>query len=243
MRCKTFRPPGLLLQLARDRGAKAVAWVRLPQGALGTFNVDVAGLQAREAMMGVVEMSSRSSLSSWGPASGVWPLVALILFQGLCALVFFVDVAMELGPQPWSAVFRPENLSEIAATVGLALGLVFEGFVLARLLKRQARMQESLTAAATALSDLMLTYFDIWGLTPTEQDVAAFTIKGCSIAEIAVLRGSAEGTIKTHLNAIYRKSGVSGRAQLVSVLVDDLLQTPLIAPPSAMPQRRAAVAG
>ena len=89
-------------------------------------------------------------------------------------------------------------------------------------------MQHSLNVAAGALSDLMTSYFVSWGLTPTEQDVAAFTIKGFSIAEIAELRGSAEGTIKTHLNAIYRKSGVSGRAQLVSVLVEDLLHAPLL---------------
>ena len=34
--------------------------------------------------------------------------------------------------------------------------------------------------------------------------------------------------IKTHLNAIYRKSGVAGRSQLVSVLVEDLFQAPLL---------------
>ena len=62
-----------------------------------------------------------------------------------------------------------------------------------------------------------------WGLTPSEADVATFTIKGCSIAEIARLRGSAEGTVKTHLNAIYRKSGLSGRGQLASLLIEDLL--------------------
>jgi DNA-binding CsgD family transcriptional regulator len=49
-----------------------------------------------------------------------------------------------------------------------------------------------------------------------------------SISEIAVLRGSREGTIKAHLNAIYRKAGVSGRSQLVSLLVEDLMQEPLI---------------
>ena len=170
--------------------------------------------------------------------AGVWPLALLILFQAICAAVFLNDVVSDLAPQPWADVVSLANLSEIAATLGLGIGLIFEAFVLVRLLKRQARMQQSLTAAATALSDLMQTYFDTWGLTPTEQDVAAFTIKGCSIAEIAVLRGSAEGTIKTHLNAIYRKSGVTGRAQLVSVLVEDLLQTPLIAPEAAR-QRRA----
>jgi DNA-binding CsgD family transcriptional regulator len=174
------------------------------------------------------------------PFSGVWPLVLLIVFQGLCTVVFLADVVTDLTPKPGVNVFSARNLSEIAAMSGLALGLVFEAYVLVRLMKSQARMQKGLTAAATALSDLMQDYFASWGLTPTEQDVAAFTIKGCSIAEIATLRGSAEGTIKTHLNAIYRKSGVTGRAQLVSVLVDDLLQTPLIGPPATAQPRQAA---
>ena len=41
--------------------------------------------------------------------------------------------------------------------------------------------------------------------------MAWFTIKGLSIAEIARLRGTSEGTVKAHSNAIYRKAGVSGR--------------------------------
>lgn len=172
---------------------------------------------------------------------GFWPLVLLIGFQGLCLLAVFVDLWVELCPQPWSAMVTLVYMSEIAATLGLSLGLVFEVVVLRRLLIHQARLQPSVTAAATALSDLMQTYFQGWKLTPAEQDVAAFTIKGCSIAEIAVLRGSAEGTIKTHLNAIYRKSGVTGRAQLVSVLVDDLLQTPLIERDDGVTARRALV--
>lgn len=32
-----------------------------------------------------------------------------------------------------------------------------------------------------------------------------------------------QGTVKTHLNAIYRKSGLSGRGQLASLLIEDLL--------------------
>jgi DNA-binding NarL/FixJ family response regulator len=34
--------------------------------------------------------------------------------------------------------------------------------------------------------------------------------------------------VKTHLNAIYRKAGVQGRGQLVSVLIEDLLNAPLV---------------
>ena len=82
--------------------------------------------------------------------------------------------------------------------------------------------------AAGALAELMEDYFRQWALTPSEADVAAFTIKGYSIAEIATLRGSAEGTVKTHLNAIYRKAGVQGRGQLVSLLIEDLLNGPLV---------------
>lgn len=59
-------------------------------------------------------------------------------------------------------------------------------------------------------------------------DVARFLIKGCEIAEIARLRGTAEGNVKAHLNAIYRKSGVSGRAALVSLLIENLMEQPLI---------------
>ena len=60
--------------------------------------------------------------------------------------------------------------------------------------------------------------------------MATFAIKGLSNAEIAQMRGSAEGTVKAHLNAIYRKAGVQGRGALLSMLVKDLMQEPLIAP-------------
>jgi DNA-binding CsgD family transcriptional regulator len=95
-------------------------------------------------------------------------------------------------------------------------------------LRRQETMARGLGVAAGALSDLMEGYFRDWGLTSAEQDVAAFTIKGYSIAEIAELRGSAEATVKTHLNAIYRKAGVPGRGQLVSLLIEDLMRAPLM---------------
>jgi DNA-binding CsgD family transcriptional regulator len=159
---------------------------------------------------------------------GVWPVVVLIIVQAICTVIFMVDVVTDMVPQGLAGLTDPANLSEMAASFGLILGLIFETLVLLRLMKRQHRMQQSLTVATGALSDLMEGYFRTWSLTPTEADVAAFTIKGYSIAEIANLRGSAEGTIKTHLNAIYRKSGTAGRAQLVSVLVEDLFRGSLV---------------
>lgn len=162
----------------------------------------------------------------------LWPVVLLMVVQILCSLYFVAELAVELRPMGWTGLAQFASWSEIGATTALILGLLFEGVVLRRMVQQQARMQQSLTVASAALSDLMASYFTLWGLTPTEQDVAAFTIKGFSIPEIARLRGSAEGTIKTHLNAIYRKSGVTGRAQLISVLVEDLFQAPLLDRPA-----------
>lgn len=108
------------------------------------------------------------------------------------------------------------------------MGIAVEAQFLWSLLRRQERTERGLSIASGNLTKVMEDYFESWNLTPTEQDVAAFTLKGLSIAEIAVLRGSREGTIKSHLNAIYRKANVSGRSQLVSLLVEDLMQEPLI---------------
>lgn len=39
--------------------------------------------------------------------------------------------------------------------------------------------------------------------------------------------GSAEGTVKAHSAAVYRKAGVTGRMQLVTLFLDELMEGPL----------------
>ena len=53
--------------------------------------------------------------------------------------------------------------------------------------------------------------------------MAWLSIKGFSTAEIAKIRKTSEGTVKAQGNGIYRKADVTGRTQLLSVLVEDLL--------------------
>jgi DNA-binding CsgD family transcriptional regulator len=71
--------------------------------------------------------------------------------------------------------------------------------------------------------DMLQERFVEWGLTPAEKDVALFSIKGLSLQEIAKLRNTSEGTVKAQTNAIYRKAGVSGRPQLLSLFIEDLI--------------------
>ena len=151
-------------------------------------------------------------------------LPGVILFQCVCTVFFLIDVVSDLEQMDWSMLTDPHMLPEIGATVGLITGIVVLTMYLLRLLRRQAHLERSLGIAQGALAELIEEYFDAWALTPSEADVATFTIKGYSIAEIAELRGSAEATVKTHLNAIYRKAGVTGRSQLVSVLIEDLMR-------------------
>lgn len=151
-------------------------------------------------------------------------LIVLIALQSLCVVLFLTDLAADLrdiGATIWS---EAHIYIEITANLALLAAVVVEARFLRLILMRQAHAERALSVASGALHDVIEGYFAQWGLTPSEADVAIFTIKGCSIAEIARLRGSAEGTVKTHLNAIYRKSGLAGRGQLVSILIEDLLR-------------------
>jgi DNA-binding CsgD family transcriptional regulator len=97
-------------------------------------------------------------------------------------------------------------------------------------LRRTRAAEEALRRASSAFMDVLEERFDDWSLTPAERDVALFAIKGLSTAEIAALRETSEGTVKAQTAAIYRKAGVSGRPQLLSLFIDDLMSPPESAP-------------
>lgn len=150
-------------------------------------------------------------------------IVVLMLVQAFCAVFFLSDVIFDFFEERSSDFLTMHFALEVLANLGLVAGVIFEGAYLVRLLRRQAHADRVLSVASGALHDVMEGYFEEWRLTPAEADVATFTIKGSSIAEIAKLRGSAEGTVKTHLNAIYRKAGVNGRGELVNLLIEEIL--------------------
>ena len=68
--------------------------------------------------------------------------------------------------------------------------------------------------------------------------MAIFAIKGLRTQEIADMRRTSEGTVKAQTNAIYRKAGVNGRTQLLSLFIEDLMDGAL--PQPAAPLRQAA---
>ena len=53
------------------------------------------------------------------------------------------------------------------------------------------------------------------GLTPAESQLATLVAHGQRVRDIAALTGRSEGTVRWHLNKIFRKQGISGQADLV----------------------------
>ncbi|MFT4999654.1 MAG: DNA-binding CsgD family transcriptional regulator [Paracoccaceae bacterium] len=153
-----------------------------------------------------------------------WFIRAIVIIQLLCALFFVSEILVNIiglraRPISWAA----RELLEIGAALGLLLGSALGAMALARSNARTRRIEDQLRAASGAFADLVDERFHDWGLTPAEYDVAWFAMKGMSTQEIANLRETSEGTVKAQSNAIYRKAGVSGRYQLLSLFVDELM--------------------
>ena len=148
----------------------------------------------------------------------------IFLVQILCAVFFVSDIlASVFGLRARPVSWQTRELLEIGAAIGLILGIVLGVVALRRSMRARARAEESLRLASGAFMQVLEERFDEWGLTPSERDVALFAIKGMSTAEIAGFRTTSEGTVKAQTNAIYRKAGVSGRPQLLSLFIDELM--------------------
>lgn len=150
-------------------------------------------------------------------------LLALIALQTVCAAFFLADLVGDTGGFDLRHLSDTHLLIEAMATLTLIAAIGVEIGVLRRLHRREAQLVRSLDMARAAVEDVIAAHFHDWALSPAERDVAHFLVRGMSIAETAALRGSAEGTIKAHLNAIYRKSGTRNRAELMSLLIDGLM--------------------
>ena len=152
-------------------------------------------------------------------------VMAVLLVQALCAVFFVSDILSAfLGIRTTPIAWEMRELIEIGAAIGLCLGVVVGGLLLRRTLAERNLAQARLRRASVAFLDLLEERFGEWGLTPAERDVALFALKGMSIAEIATLRATSEGTVKAQTNAIYRKAGVNGRPQLLSLFIEDLMR-------------------
>jgi DNA-binding CsgD family transcriptional regulator len=148
-------------------------------------------------------------------------LAAIIMVQAMCAMFFAVDVIhdiLENGPH----LNRYIALEGLAATA-LVAGVAFLMLELRRILIRVETLSRSLRAASGEMVEVISRFFEEWGLTPSEKDVAMMILKGLDNDSIARLRGTASGTVRAQCSQIYSKANVDGRTQLLSIFVEELL--------------------
>ncbi len=150
-------------------------------------------------------------------------LIVLMAVQLACAVFFVVDAARDFLNEGGLASLDAHLAVEILATVALLAAIAVEGRFLRSLMQRKARLEQSLANASAEVHAVIEAQFEEWRLSPAEHDIAMFLVKGLGTPEIAEMRGSAEGTVKAHFAAIFRKAGVHSRAELLSMLIDRLL--------------------
>lgn len=165
-----------------------------------------------------------------------WLLVAM-------AVAGTVDLLTD-SPSVWRGSHAVVELSFILLGVAAAI-LLLRGWrdterslvsVRAALADRQAERDHWQALARNALRGLgeaMDRQFDEWSLTPAEKETAMFLLKGYSHKETASLTGRGERTVRQHAVSVYRKSGLSGRAELAAFFFEDMLLPGDGTPPAA----------
>lgn len=148
-------------------------------------------------------------------------LAAIIVVQALCCLYFISDIIADWDELTTSGGYH--LILETIATIALAAGVIVLVIELRLLLARMAAMDTSLRASQGDMAIVIENFFERWKLTPSERDVALLVLKGFDNETIAELRGTAQGTVRAQCTKIYAKAGVDGRAQLLSIFMEELL--------------------
>lgn len=161
-------------------------------------------------------------------------LATLILITAIIATDLVID--SREGVAFWHL------LAEAAAGL-LALGGTF--FILKDMIRLRRDLRRERTLSATlkvemeewqarsksyleGLSSLIDQQLTDWSLTPAEREVAFLLLKGLSLKEIAMLRGTTEKTARVQSMAIYSKAGLAGRSELSAFFLEDLLPSSTI---------------
>jgi DNA-binding CsgD family transcriptional regulator len=167
-------------------------------------------------------------------------LRSALLFLGIVLLIA-IDLVEDWRRGSRSLHFELEAVALVLAAWGLWL---FRSRVLrerARARELRARLAEASAAAESwrrdnealtaGLGRAIDSQFASWKLTAAEREVALLLLKGLSLREIATLRETSERTVRQQSLAIYRKAALTGRAELSAFFLEDLLSSPVSAPP------------
>ena len=154
---------------------------------------------------------------------------SLLILQVLAALIYIIELVGELlGIRSLTVSWEVHELIELGTVISLLIGSAAAFYAMTSLARRNEEVESQLKVASGEFFEVLESRFDQWDLTIAEREVGLMSLKGFSVAEVAEMRGKSLGTIKAQNASLYRKAGVSGRAQLMASLMEDLLDNAVI---------------
>jgi DNA-binding NarL/FixJ family response regulator len=157
-------------------------------------------------------------------------LLTLAALFALIMVVASADLVMDRPNTLWSVHVLTEVilvLVSLGAASYLAWGWVRANRSVHRLratvAERQAerdRWQAKAAGALRGLAEAMESQFDAWELTASERETALMMLRGYSHKRIGKLTDRSERTVRQHAVAVYRKSGLAGRAELSAFFLE-----------------------
>ena len=176
-----------------------------------------------------VEELAAEHPSSDAPSIALWSSVAFAAISLLVGLDLAADAVAGVAPRHL-LLEGGALLVALAAVVALwRAGLrarrdvqALEGEV-ASWRAEAHRWREESRGLLEGLGAAMDQQFTQWRLSPAEREVALLIVKGLGFGEIARVRTTSERTVRQQSQAIYRKAGLSGRAELSAFFLEDLL--------------------
>jgi len=159
--------------------------------------------------------------------------ILLAIIFGLIVVGGTVDLVLDAPKDLFSAHVLFE-LGLILVSLGAAAYLAFGWYRSTRSLattrvalsNRQMERdawREQAQRALEGLGSAIDQQFDKWHLTPTERETALALLKGASHKAFAIDTGRSVRTVRQHAVAVYRKSGLQGRAELAGFFFEDLV--------------------
>jgi len=164
--------------------------------------------------------------SPWAMA---WPTGMFVIITFFVGADMAADLSAGIG-------FTHLGIESIALLIGL-VGAWGTGLQLRRSLARAHALERHLEGTRSdldrtrqemielrkGLGSALDHQFDRWALTVAQREVALLVLKGLSYKEIADLRNTAEHTVRNQALAIYRKAGLTNRAEMAAFFLEDLL--------------------
>lgn len=159
-----------------------------------------------------------------------WIIATVLIFIAVLTSVDIFNDHFE-GVATWHISI--ESAIAVISLIGVFY-LIKGRFILRQNLEKEQRVSSELQTEAHKWRQVSKKYMkglsveienqlDRWDLTEAEKEVSFLLLKGLSNKEIAAIRDTTVQTVRTQTNAIYSKSGLSGRSELSAFFLEDLL--------------------